>query len=587
MFDWLKAPVMNDEGRQATALFLHRFLVALIVLGVVMLPPLLLFADTPVRSLVMMGLMITASVAQLILLRQGRMRLVCLFLVCASWVFTTTLILTDNGVHSPDATGYVLIVLLAAFLLGDRYGIGVTLLCVASLLCMVVAEQLNWLPAAAPEPNVDWSNFVVLSFFILLAGLLQITLTRILRRSYQARQRTLEAQVATEHRLRETEERLRQSEKMESLGRLAGGVAHDFNNMLQIIVGNAELALKDLKPDSSTAGFLRAITHASENASLLTRQLLTFSRRNISEPKVVDLNQSVRNLQAMLERLLGPSVRLSVVCEPQPACARTDPHQVDEMLVNLSVNARDAMPQGGELVFEIAAVALDEDACARLDAELAPGDYIRLTVRDTGLGMDEAVCAKVFEPFYTTKPSGTGLGLAMVYGAMKQNLGTVEALSTRGSGSAFHLYFPRVHSAPDAAAGMKPQTALPTSQGTVLFVDDNAEVRIVGAEILRRCGYQVLVGASAEEAIRTAEAHAGKIDLLIADVVMPGMNGPDLAKQLNRIQPGTPVLYTSGYDDHVVAHHGFLDPGLTFLAKPYSPTALAQKIREVLDGANP
>jgi len=574
---------MRDETQQATANFLHRFLYALILLGLIILQPLLLFPNVPTRSLGVISLLISTSVIQLILIRRGKLRQISACVVYISWFFITAMILTDNGVNSPDVIGYVLVVLLAAFLLGECHGIAVAVLCIAALFGMVLAEHRGWLPIAPPEPNAGWSSFAVFSFFILLAGMLQITLTRILQHSYEVRQRMLETQVATEHLLRKTEERLRQSEKMEAVGRLAGGVAHDFSNLLQVIAGNVDIALMDLKPDSPTAGYLRAISHASDSAAVLIRQLLTYSRRHISELRVLDLNESVKNLQTMLVRLLGTNIQVIVRSEPELGCVRADPHQVEEMLVNLAVNARDAMPMGGQLFIETSNITLDADFCRQHDTDLAPGEYVSLTVSDSGIGIDEEVRANIFEPFFTTKPSGTGLGLAMVYGAMKQLHGAVEVHSEKGAGALFKLYFPRVYAAADTQPVTQTQAIIPESQGTVLFVEDSPDVLTLGNEILHRCGYQVLACANAEEALNVAETYSGPLRILVTDVMLPGLNGHALAEQLCRLRPGLPVLYTSGYDDNVIACHGVLEPDVAFLAKPYSPTALAQKICEVLE----
>jgi len=380
------------------------------------------------------------------------------------------------------------------------------------------------------------------------------------------------------------EEQFRQAQKMEGVGRLAGGVAHDFNNLLTIINGYGELMLGRFESNDPMRGYLVEIMNAGNRAASLTRQLLAFSRQQVLAPRVLDLNLLVADVEKMLRRLIGEDIDLVMVQEPALGQVKADPGQLEQILMNLAINARDAMPEGGKLVIETANVELD-DAYSRSHALVSPGRYVMLAVSDTGIGMDAGTQAHIFEPFFTTKEKdkGTGLGLATVYGIVKQSSGHIWVYSEPGRGTAFKIYLPRfeeveesVH-APEARGHSVPGTE------TILLVEDEEAVRSLAVRVLQDLGYQLLESTSPEDALEIAERHKEPIDLLLTDVVMPRMSGRKVAEHLALMRPGMKVLCMSGYTDDAIVRHGVLEAGVAFLQKPFTPAALARKVREVLD----
>ena len=384
--------------------------------------------------------------------------------------------------------------------------------------------------------------------------------------------------------VRDVEEQLRQSQKMEAIGRLAGGVAHDFNNLLTVITTQMELGLMNLPASDPLRVRLRETKDAAFRAGRLTSQLLAFSRKQILQPTVQNLNEIVGALAKMLPRLIGEDVALAVELSPDLQNTRVDRGQIDQVVMNLVINARDAMPNGGRLTIETRTVDLDE-AYTRQHPGVVPGRYVMLAVSDTGCGMDEATRARIFEPFFTTKApgQGTGLGLSTVYGIVAQSDGHIRVYSEPGRGSTFRAHFPVVREAVAAAA---PVAELPPARGreTVLLVEDEEMLRRVACEVLEAQGYTVLVASNGQEAVQTAAQHAGPIDLLLTDVVMPGMSGRVVADRLAASRPETKVLFMSGYTDGAIAHHGVLEPGMAYLAKPFTVGTLSARVREVLDG---
>lgn len=376
---------------------------------------------------------------------------------------------------------------------------------------------------------------------------------------------------------------LQQSLKMESVGRLAGGVAHDFNNLLTSIFGNLELAMSEIPEESKLYGFLSEVKKASSSAASLVKQLLAFSRKQIIEPKIVDLNALILNTHKMLVRIIGEDIQLRTVWYQNLKAVKIDPGQFEQILVNLAVNSRDAMPQGGVLTIETAAVELDEDYCRAHDG-IVPGEYSMLAISDTGHGMSPEVKEHIFEPFYTTKSKGkgTGLGLATTYGAVKQAGGSIEVYSEMERGTTFKIYLPTVEEKAESKETVSRKEELQTGTETVLLVEDDPMVRSLAERFLNKIGYQVLEAASGEEALDLARECKERIDLLMTDVVMSGMNGYQLSVQLRSIHPETKVLFTSGYTEDIIAHHGVIEDGLNFIGKPYSLTLLAKKIREAL-----
>ena len=366
---------------------------------------------------------------------------------------------------------------------------------------------------------------------------------------------------------------------------MAGGVAHDFNNLLTVITGYSELLLQKVGKSSPLYGEVEEIRRAGDRAASLTQQLLAFSRKQIIEPKVLDLNFLTSDLGKMLIRLIGENIDLKIVHGKNLGLVKVDPAQFDQVLINLAVNARDAMPDGGTLLFETANVELDEGYCAQRPYQIYPGRFVRLSVSDTGHGMTEETSKQIFEPFFTTKAkgTGTGLGLSMIYGAVKQSGGSIEVYSEVGIGTTFKIYLPRVEE--EAAKPVKDDRPrdLPGGPETVLLVEDEDMVRNLCARILGDLGYKVMQARNGAEAVAAAQKYGERIDLLLTDVVMPGMNGSELATQLFLHHPEMKVLFMSGYTDDAIVRHGVLDEGVLFIGKPYTPLALARKVREILD----
>ncbi|HEY3283141.1 MAG TPA: ATP-binding protein [Armatimonadota bacterium] len=380
------------------------------------------------------------------------------------------------------------------------------------------------------------------------------------------------------------QEQLRQAQKMEAIGRLAGGVAHDFNNLLTAIAGYADLALSRMEESSPSARHLGEIRKATDRAAALTRQLLTFSRKQVETPQTLDLNNVVLDMDRMLRRLLGEDVELTTHLADALYTIRADPSQMEQVLLNLAVNARDAMPQGGKLTLETVSVDLDE-TYARQHTGITPGPHVMLAISDTGCGMDEEVLSHIFEPFFTTKAKGkgTGLGLSTVYGIVQQSGGGVWVYSEVGKGTTFRVYLPAVSGAPSAVMASSQVPTPPRGTERLLIVEDDEAVRALLSHILGTSGYTVLVASQGTEALELFRAESEHIDLVITDVIMPGMNGRELAARLQEIRPATKVLFVSGYTNDAIAQHGVLDRGVAFLPKPFTTDALARKVREVLE----
>ena len=384
---------------------------------------------------------------------------------------------------------------------------------------------------------------------------------------------------------RTLELQLRQAQKMEAIGRLAGGIAHDFNNLLMVISGYSEFLLERLGPDPRLRGPAQEISNATQRATSLTRQLLAFSRKQMLAPKVLDLNEVVAENLKMLTRMIGEDIDLVMVPGPGLGAVRADPSQIDQVIMNLAVNARDAMPQGGKLTIETANVALDENF-ARTHAPLSAGDYVMLAISDTGVGMDNETQSRIFEPFFTTKGAkGTGLGLSTVYGIVKQSGGFIFVDSQPQRGTAFRAYFPRVDGREGAAAAQD-SLGLPRAergQETILLVEDETNLRRLARQYLETQGYKILEAEDGAAALQFVAGHQGAIDLLLTDVIMPGMNGRELAARVTELLPDVRVLYMSGYTENAVGLDGTLDAGINLLQKPFSLPALKDRVREVLD----
>jgi PAS domain S-box-containing protein len=380
------------------------------------------------------------------------------------------------------------------------------------------------------------------------------------------------------------QEQFRQSQKIEAIGRLAGGIAHDFNNLLTVIKGYSQLSMMELKEGDPLKPNIEEVQRAADRAAGLTRQLLAFSRRQILEMKVLDLNTILRDLDKMLRRVIGEDIELVTLLADDLGTVKADAGQIEQVVMNLAVNARDAMQKGGKLTIETANVELDENY-ARNHVAVKSGPYVMLSVSDTGVGMTPEVRDRVFEPFFTTKEKGkgTGLGLSTVYGIMKQSGGNIWVYSEPGKGTTFKIYLPRVDEPLEEAGEKVVQKELTGRGETILVVEDEEKVRQLTVQILTKNGYTVLEASHGDEASHICEQHKGPIHLMVMDVVMPGMNGRQLAKSLEPHHPEMKVLYMSGYTDNAIVHHGILEKGLSFLQKPFTMDGLVRKVREVLD----
>jgi signal transduction histidine kinase/CheY-like chemotaxis protein len=400
-------------------------------------------------------------------------------------------------------------------------------------------------------------------------------------RSLQAElEQRVEARTAE---LRRAEAQLRHSQKMEAIGRMSGAIAHDFNNLLSVILSYSTLLVRDLRPIDPMREDIESIRKAGERAAELTRQLLAFSRQQVLAPRVLNLNETVQETERMLRRLLGADIELVTRCQRDLSKVRVDPGQMDQVVMNLALNARDAMPDGGKLTIETSDVVLDESYAAQHHG-VTPGPHVLLAVSDTGIGMDVETQGRIFEPFFTTKPpgKGTGLGLSTVFGIIQQSGGNIWVYSELGTGTTIKIYLPRAEGSEDEPEEFAPPPTLHGKE-TILLVEDQDEVRRVATTILRNYGYRVLSASNAGEALLACEKHLRAIDLLLTDVVMPQMSGPELSQRILAQRPDLKVLFMSGYADGAVVGHGILDSGTDYVQKPLLPEVLARRVRQVLD----
>jgi signal transduction histidine kinase len=395
--------------------------------------------------------------------------------------------------------------------------------------------------------------------------------------------RELAERERAEAALRETEEQRRHAQKMEAIGRLAGSVAHDFNNLLSVILGHGTLLLEALKEPDPIREEVFAMVRAGERATTLTRQLLAISRKQVLAPRILNLNTVIRQSEGMLRRLLSEGIELVTRYDRNLVKVRVDANQIDQVVMNLVINARDAMPDGGKVTIETQSVVLDE-AYASTHPEVVSGPHAMLAVSDTGMGIDEDTQPRIFEPFFTTKPKGegTGLGLSTIFGIVKQSGGNIFVFSEPGEGTTFRIYFPKAGDVEDPLPSIAPSKVV-TGNETVLVAEDHDDVRRIACEILCRYGYQVLEARNGADAVLVCERHPSPIHLLVTDVVMPKMTGKELAERLVATRPLLRVLYMSGYTDNAIMSNGLLEPGFAYLEKPLVPEAFARRVREVLD----
>jgi PAS domain S-box-containing protein len=381
------------------------------------------------------------------------------------------------------------------------------------------------------------------------------------------------------------EEQFRQMQKMEAVGRLSGGVAHDFNNLLGVIIGYAEFLQERLDPANALRGSVDEILSAGKRAASLTRQLLAFSRQQVLDPKVLDLNGAVSNMDKLLRRVIGEDIELTTILSPDLGRVKADQVQLEQVILNLAVNARDAMPHGGKLIIQTKNFLMDEAFVRRYPYPVQPGAYVCLTVSDSGIGMDAETKARAFEPFFTTKEKGkgTGLGLSTVYGVVKQSGGYIDTISAPGAGTAFQIYLPCVNEAIKSDKAVSDAVSSLNGRETILLVEDETSLRTLTRNTLELSGYKILEAKDGVEALNVSDRHTGAIDLLLTDVVMPGMGGRALAQELTRRRPEIKAVFMSGYTGQTVGEQGPIDPGSAFLSKPFTRDSLTRKIRKVLD----
>ncbi len=401
-----------------------------------------------------------------------------------------------------------------------------------------------------------------------------------LAEEFRSRAEQMEAEIYT--RARQLAEANRQ--RLESLGRLAGGIAHDFNNLLGVVLGHATFLVERVAEDDPLKQGLEAIAQAAESAAALTRQLLAFSRQQVLEPKVLDTNRVVFDIESLVRRLIGENIDFETLLAPDLGRVKADPGQLEQVIMNLAINARDAMPEGGKLVIETRNVELD-DAYAREHSGATPGRHVGISVSDTGIGISKELQSLIFEPFFTTKErgKGAGLGLATVYGIVKQSGGYISVYSEAGLGTSFRVYLPRVDDPLEVVTTRTPAFYAGGGSETILLVEDQPALLELFRKLLRRDGYQVMAASTPAEALRISQRHPGRVDVLMTDVVLPGMNGRILAEKFAKVHPETRVLFVSGFTENVVTQQGKPDSETSFLQKPFTHQDLSQKIREILD----
>jgi len=505
---------------------------------------------------------------------------VALFVSGDTAITSAIIYLTGNARTELFLTYFVIILLAAGTAnLNQHIGLSVILCVVYGIILYLGVGQVG---------SMTEGHFLQIPVLLIMAIFYGacVDMVRGERKEKTALQETIAALKRAEQALRESEEQLRQSQKMEAVGRLAGGIAHDFNNMLTVIQGYSQLLLGSLGPQTPAHGQVKEIHMAAQRAAALTQQLLTFSRKQPRKPRALDLNAVVAGMEAMLQRLLGEDIRLVTSLASVPGHVWADPNQFEHVIMNLAINARDAMPRGGTLTVATENVELD-GSFPQTHPGTRPGSYVLLAVDDTGVGMNADALAHCFEPFFTTKPKGhgTGLGLATVYGIVKQSDGEIYIASEPGQGTKVRVYLPRVQARSMAMVPAPPPVVLHCGAETVLLAEDELGVRKLVREVLEQAGHTVLEAASGPAALQTAKGYAGAIQLLLTDVVMPEMSGPELASKLTTARPDLKVLYMSGYTEETMVQHGMLSGEITLLQKPFSKDDLLRRVRDAMDSS--
>jgi signal transduction histidine kinase len=519
------------------------------------------------------------------LIRKGHFRTGNLVLMVIVIVSVTMIATVGQGIHDVVIVAYP-IVLIYVGLTSDRAMLGAcTALSFAGVLWLVLGDSVGWFtPAPVILLPFDFFSLTSMTILLLIAALAVDLGSSNMRKSLAQARHEIDERRKTEEQRARLSAQLAQIQKMESVGRLAGGVAHDFNNMLGVILGHAEMALQQPGLENPVRESLEEIRAATVHSADLTRQLLAFARRQTVAPRVVDLNHTVQGMLKMVQRMVGEEVRLDWSPAANLWPVRVDPSQVDQMLVNLCVNARDAIRGVGTLSIATENSSLDEAFCTDHPGS-APGEYVVLGVSDDGCGMDTETVSHLFEPFFTTKGigEGTGLGLATVYGAVKQNSGFIDVRTAPGHGTTFRIFLPRYEGPSEQSHSDEPGAPLRRGQETIMVVEDEPAILRLTTLVLEKQGYTVLAAGTPREAIRMAKGQVGEIHLVMTDVVMPEMNGRDLADSLLSFHPRIKCLFMSGYTADIIADHGVLKEGVSFLQKPFSAKVLTDKIRQTLE----
>ncbi len=588
---FFSAPVLSHEEASHRSRLLSGY-VNMVLAAMPVVAVTVPFAPIPQGgSYLVLGVTTLSAIGLRVMLHRGKLDLVSWLIVTLGFLATTATLVTRGTILATASSGYLLIVVMAGLLLGMK-GVFVALGASTVALTSVYAlESSDVLPVATTGATVVDATTAV--FLMAVAGinvawaLEKVTHSLQLARREADERRQVEESLRREIRRREkVEDDLRQAQKMEAVGRLAGGVAHDFNNLLTVIIGLGDMILMKPGLDRKTRSDLEQMRSAAEQAAAVTQQLLAFSRKQVLQARVVNLNDVLAEIEDMLRRLLGEDIRLEIIPSPDLQCVFADQGQLKQVVMNLVVNARDAMPDGGQISIETSNVVLD-DTYAESRPNVIPGRYVKLAISDTGGGMDEELQRMIFEPFVTTKVlgKGTGLGLATVHGIVTQSGGSLDLSSEIGQGTTFRIHFP-VHEGEPSAVPEQDVVAERANTGseTILLVEDEELIIGLAERILTETGYRVIKAHHAEEAIEVCRNLDEDPDLLVTDVIMPGgMSGRDLAKRLSNMIPSLRILYISGYTDNAIVRHGVLDEGVNFLPKPFTVESLSRKVREVLD----
>ena len=572
----------GDPDKTRIGRLLHSTLLAMFAMGLVFVPLGAANPDHRPGVLVIMGAMTAfVPISLLGLVRRGHVRLSCVLLVSLFFIVAVGCVAAVGSVRAPIVSLFLVCIVIAGLILSHRGAVVVAVLSVLAYMGLWSAESAGLLP---PSRDAQFATLLTFVATVTATAVFVTMVTRSVDGALARLSRSEQKLSASLKTLKETQSQLLHTQKMEAMGRLAGGVAHDFNNLLTAILGYSDLLLAGTNPNPGVAANVQGIKTAAERAAALTSQLLAFSHKQVLRPRVLDLNAVVVDMEKVLGRVLGEDVDLEYVLAPRLSHVMADPGQVQQIILNLAVNARDAMPRGGRLTIATIDGATENSERQSMGTPAGPG--VVLTVTDTGIGMDAETQSRLFEPFFTTKEPGrgTGLGLSSVYGIVEQSGGCIAVDSTPGEGTTFRIWLPRTEELPEVPQPSAAETEAVPGTETILLVEDEDAVRSLMQQFLEQGGYTVLVARDADEAVRLHDRRPGSIDLLLTDVVLPGsMNGIELAERLAALRPEMRVLCVSGYADRVVGWDDARARDLAFMQKPFSTQALMRQVRQMLD----